>query len=133
VKLIAAKNPEHLPTVVTGDMNSSRATKPSNGAYSVYMHGGLTDPLGNANDTWFATVAGPAEQRIDVNYNSFNGMARTAAYTKYAVGTHVDYILTANVARVAQVRTVVNLNRAGKFIGTFASDHNMLTAYINLH
>ncbi len=133
LKLISAKNPSNLPVVVTGDMNSSRGTKPSNGAYAVYTAGGLIDPLGNADDTWFATTQMGAEQAIDVNYNTFNGQGRTARTTKYSVGTHVDYILTRNVARVAQVQTVVNLDRQGRYIGTFPSDHNLLTAWVHLH
>lgn len=132
LKLISAKNPKGYPVVVTGDMNSSRGTKPSNGAYSVYTAGGLLDPLGNANDTWYATTQMSAEQAIDINYNTFNGQVVKAKTTKYAVGTHVDYILTRNVARVAQVQTVVSLNRQGQYVGTFPSDHNLLTAWVHL-
>lgn len=119
------------PVVVVGDLNSSRATKTTNGAYQAFRAGGLADPLGNADDTWFSSEAGTAEHRIDVEYNSFNGLERRARRTAYNVGTSVDQILVSPDLRVAMRRTVVSLDRDRKFVGTIPSDHNLITATIH--
>lgn len=129
--LIAANNPSNLPVVVTGDMNSSRATKPSNGAYATFTAGGLVDPLGNADATWVPETP-TAEHVIDAAYNTFNNRERLARRTAWPIGTRVDYILVSKNIRVAQTRNVIKLDTARKYVGTFPSDHNLITAAIHL-
>jgi endonuclease/exonuclease/phosphatase family metal-dependent hydrolase len=120
-----------LPVIVVGDLNSSRASTTTNGAYQTLRAGGLIDPLGNADDTWFSSDPGIAEHRIDVEYNAFNALERRARRTAYEVGTSVDQILVSSDLRVAQRQTVVSLDRDRKFVGTIPSDHNMITATIH--
>ncbi|MEA5116736.1 MAG: endonuclease/exonuclease/phosphatase family protein, partial [Propionicimonas sp.] len=130
--LIAKQNTGKLPVVLTGDLNSSRANKPSNGVYREFLERGLVDPLGDADDTWFRITPGIAEHEIGVEYNSFNNLERKARRTAYGVGTHVDYILVSRGVRVAKVQTVVSLDRNGKFKGTIPSDHNLITTTIHV-
>jgi Metal-dependent hydrolase len=119
------------PVVVVGDLNSSRAASTTNGAYQTLRAGGLVDPLGNADDTWFSTDPGIAEHRIDVEYNSFNALERRARRTAYEVGTSVDQIFVSPGLRVAERQTVVSLDRNRKFVGTIPSDHNLITVIIH--
>lgn len=119
------------PVVVVGDLNSSRAASTTNGAYQTFRAGGLVDPLGNADDTWFTSDPGVAEHRIDVEYNSFNALERRARRTAYEVGTSVDQILVSDDLRVAMRQTVVSLDRDRKFVGTIPSDHNLITAELH--
>lgn len=119
------------PVVVVGDLNSSRATTTTNGAYQTLRAGGLIDPLGNADDTWFSSEPATAEHQIDVEYNSFNALERRARRTAYNVGTSVDQILVSDDVRVAIRQTVVSLDRDRKFVGTIPSDHNLIAATMN--
>lgn len=128
--LVSAES-KGLPVVVAGDMNSSRANNP-NGPYLTFTGGGLVDPIGNASDTYISTSRGTAEHRIDLEYNSFNGWARTAKRASYPVGTRVDYFVVSKGLRVAEQRTVVNLDTNGQFIGTIPSDHNLITLTVHL-
>jgi endonuclease/exonuclease/phosphatase family metal-dependent hydrolase len=127
--LIAA-NSKGLPVVVAGDTNSSRANVP-NGPYLTFTGGGLVDPLGNAKDTYISTNPGIAEHRVDLEYNSYNGWSRTAKRPSYPVGTRVDYFVVRGL-RVAEQRTVVNVNANRQFIGTIPSDHNLITLTVHL-
>ncbi len=129
--LIATENTSGHPVVVAGDMNSSRASKPSNAAYTTFTGGGLVDPKGDANAT-YVPARPTAEHVIDAVYNSYNGMERRARRTIWTLGTTVDYIFFSPSVRVGQTRTVVNVDTAGRFIGTIPSDHNMLTASFHL-
>lgn len=128
--LIKAKG-EGLPVVVAGDMNSSRANQPTNGAYLTFSEGGLVDPLGDANLTWPSSTP-VAEHALDREYNAYNNLERRARRTAWLVGTRVDYILVSKNVRVAQARTVVDVDTAGNFVGTIPSDHNLLTTIVHL-
>lgn len=130
VLALIAKNSNGLPVVVGGDINSSRANKP-NGPYNAFVGGGLVDPLGNSQDTYISTNPGIAEHRIDLEYNSYNGFARTAKRASYPVGTRVDYFVVRNL-RVAEQRTVVDVDTSRQFIGTIPSDHNLITLTVHL-
>lgn len=130
--LIAAQNTRKLPVVVAGDLNSSRATYPENGAYRVFTGAGLVDPLGRSQNSLLAGQDATAEHIIDGAYNSFNGFDVTARRTGYPIGTNVDYILVSGAARVAQWRTVVDVDSARRFVGTIPSDHNLITATVHL-
>lgn len=129
--LIKTQNSSGHPVVVAGDMNSSRASKPSNAAYATFTGGGLVDPHGNANATYVPTTPS-TEHMIDAAYNSYNNMERRARRTIWTLGTSVDYIFFSPGIRVALTRTVVNVDGSGHFIGTIPSDHNMLLASFHL-
>jgi endonuclease/exonuclease/phosphatase family metal-dependent hydrolase len=120
-----------LSVIVVGDLNSSRSSATTNGAYQTFRAGGLLDPVGNSDDTWFPSEQPVAEHLIDVAYNSFNALERRARRTAYPVGTSVDQILVSSDLRVAQRQTVVSVDRNRKFVGTIPSDHNMITATIH--
>ena len=126
---IKAKNPSSLPVVLAGDLASSRADNPTNAPYDVITAGGLIDPLGNVKGT-STPVKPTVETRINTNYYSFNGWARTARRTTSQVnGVYVDYILTSPM-RVSEWETVVNVDANNKFIGVIPSDHNLIKATV---
>lgn len=128
--LIKKKNPKKWPVLVMGDLNSSRNNKP-NAPYEVFTKT-LVDPVGNAADTWRPTSPGTAEHRVDLAYNTVNGLETLARRTSYPVGTRLDYILTSKGVRVAVAQTVVNLDTRGQFVGTIGSDHNMVKLIVHL-
>lgn len=124
---IAAKNTAGLPVVLAGDLASSRADNPTNAPYDVLTGGGLIDPLGNVKGV-SAPVNPTVETRINTNYYSFNGWARTARRTTAQLnGVYVDYILTSPM-RVEKWETVVDVDAANRFIGVIPSDHNLIKA-----
>lgn len=133
VSVIKQQNSAGLPVLVTGDLNSSKWTKPSNAPYDVFTNFGLVDPLGN--DYWqdFPSMAATAEKRINANYNSWNGFNTVAPKiaNTAANGSYIDYILTSKM-RVSQWETVVSVDSTGKFVGTIPSDHNMIVATVGL-
>lgn len=126
---IKAKNTASLPVVLAGDLASSRADNPTNAPYEVLTKGGLIDPLGNVKGS-STPVKPTVETRINTNYYSFNGWARTARRTTTQInGVYVDYILTSPM-RVSAWETVVNVDADNKFIGVIPSDHNLLKATV---
>lgn len=118
------------PVVILGDMNSSRSAKPNNGQYRTFVGAGYVDPLDNATGTWKSGANAAAEHLVDAEYSSYNGAERRARLTAFPVGTNADYIYVSPSIRVGTWRTVVNLDRAGSFVGTIPSDHNMLATNI---
>lgn len=126
---IKAKNPDSLPVVLAADLASSRADNPTNAPYEVLTRGGLIDPLGNVKGV-STPVKPTVETRINTNYYSFNGWARTARRTTSQVnGVYVDYILTTPM-RVSEWETVVNVDANNRFVGVIPSDHNLLKATV---
>jgi endonuclease/exonuclease/phosphatase family metal-dependent hydrolase len=132
VGLVAAKNTKKLPVVIAGDFNSNRDASPSNVVYDVLSAAGFKEPLGNTNKSWTVSRQATAEHRVDLDYSTYNGFASYARRAKYANGSDIDYIWHSAQIRVAMTRVVVNVNTAGKFVGTIPSDHNLLTATIHL-
>lgn len=131
VNLINEKNPLRHPVVIAGDFNSSRGTQPSNGPYNVFLRYGFVDPLDNAKASWSTGANAIAESMPGVEYNSANHFERTAARTKFPIGTHVDYILVSKGVGVSQYRMVVDVEN-GEFVGTIPSDHNQVKAVVRL-
>ncbi len=128
LRIIAAKNTGKLPVVLVGDLASSRADEPTNAPYDVLTGGGLVDPLGNVKGTT-QPVNPTVQTRINTNYYSFNGWARTARKTTTQVnGIYNDYILTTPGTGVAEFENVVKVDSAGRFVGVIPSDHNMVRA-----
>ncbi len=128
LRIIAAKNTGKLPVVLVGDLASSRADEPTNAPYDVLTKGGLIDPLGNVKGVT-QPVNPTVQTRINTNYYSFNGWARTARKTTSQVnGIYNDYILTSPGTTVAEFENVVKVDSAGKFVGVIPSDHNMVRA-----
>lgn len=130
--LIAAKNTEQLPVLLAGDLNSSRSTKPSNGPYNVLVNGGMIDPLGNASGSWLGGNSPIAEHVIDLQYNSYNGMERRARRTVWPLGTHVDYLMVSRGVAVPRMQMGLRLDQEGYFLGTIPSDHNLISALVQL-
>ncbi|MGC3953764.1 MAG: fibronectin type III domain-containing protein [Propionicimonas sp.] len=126
---ITAKNTAKLPVILAGDLASSRADNPTNAPYDVLTKAGLIDPLGNVKGV-SAPVKPTVETRINTNYYSFNGWARTARRTTSQVnGVYVDYILTSPM-RVQEWETVVNVDANNRFVGIIPSDHNLIKATV---
>ncbi len=120
------------PTVILGDMNSSRSAQPYNGQYSVFVGAGYVDPIDNAKASWAAGDNAIAETMINAQYNSANHFLRTPPRTKFDVGTHIDYMYVSPGIRVETWRQVMALDEVGNFIGTIPSDHNMIQMQIHL-
>lgn len=120
------------PVIITGDMNSSRAAKPTNGQYDTFTGAGYVDPIANTTSSWAAGSGHTAEHVMDWEYNSANKFAKKAPRTAYPVGTHIDNIYTSRGIRVGTWRQVVTLDTAGNFVGTIPSDHNMFAVNLNL-
>ncbi len=120
------------PTVILGDMNSSRSAQPYNGQYSVFVGAGYIDPIDNAKASWAAGDNAIAETMINAQYNSANHFYRTPPRTKFDVGTHIDYMYVSRGIRVETWRQAMSLDEAGKFIGTIPSDHNMIQMQVHL-
>lgn len=121
-----------LPVLLAGDFNSARTAKPANVPYVAFTGAGFVDPMDNGAASWAAGQKAPAENLLDPEYNSFNGYETKARRTSFPAGTYIDYILTDRRIRVAQFRTVVDLDRKGRFVGTIPSDHNAIVATILL-
>lgn len=120
------------PTVVLGDMNSSRSAQPYNGQYKVFVDAGYIDPIDNAKASWAAGDNALAETMINAPYNSANHFSRTPPRTKFDVGTHIDYMYVSPGVRVETWRQVMSLDAEGNFIGTIPSDHNMIQMQVHL-
>lgn len=120
------------PVMILGDMNSSRAAKPTNGQYVTFTGAGYIDPLDNATGTWTSGANSISEHLLDVQYSSFNNLERKARQTSFPVGTLADYIYVSRDVRVAMWRTVVSLDTSGNFVGTIPSDHNLLATTVHL-
>ncbi|AUZ88969.1 hypothetical protein CVO76_15945 [Arthrobacter agilis] len=133
VRVISEENPEGLPVLMTGDLNSSKWLEPSNAPYDVLIDAGLVDPLGNDYGQEFPSMSATAEHRINANLNSWNGLERIPRGNPNpaANGTYIDYILTSKM-RVAEWETVAALDSAGNYSGVFPSDHNLIVAKVGL-
>lgn len=129
---IKKRNPQNLPVLLTGDLNSHKWTTPRNAPYDVLIAAGYKDPLGNTYASDLPSGAATAEKTVGANYDSFNAFKRLAnARNAWGNGTYLDYIFTSKM-RVVEWRTVVNVDSKGNFIGTIPSDHNMVKATVQL-
>ena len=126
---IAAHNPDRLPTVVVGDFNSHKWTKPSNGPYDIMRSAGFVDPLGNTYRSTTRAAVGAVERRINTRFSSYNDYQRQAPRFGYTNGTYLDYIFTTPM-RVSEWETVVRVDSRGRFVGVIPSDHNMIRATV---
>lgn len=130
---IAAKNVDKLPVIITGDMNSTKWSTPTNAPYDVFTAAGYADPLGNTYAETLPSGAGSAETVINANYGSFNGFNPAPDNIKPvgSYGSHLDYIFTSKM-RVGEWKMALELDATGKYAGIIPSDHNMLTAKVEL-
>ena len=94
LETIKANNPEKLPTIVVGDFNSHKWTKPANGPYDIMRAAGFVDPLGNTYRSTTRGEVGVVEHRINTRYSSYNDYKRQAPRFSYTNGTYLDYIFT---------------------------------------
>ena len=129
---IEAENPDKLPIVLPGDLSSTKLTA-ANPVYNVLTDSGVVvDPLGNTRKQKSAKKA-TAEKLINVKYDTLNDFkAKPTSRKGYALGAHLDYILTSKSIRVLEYKVVLSLKKNGKFSGVIPSDHNMVRASILL-
>lgn len=134
-QVIAEKNTDKLPVLITGDMNSSKWVTPSNAPYDEFTKAGYVDPTGG---TWMTSIASgyaTAEKMINGRYNSFNGfspnLGKTSLTSDRALGSHIDYIFTSKM-RVAEWEQVLNIDSNGILQGDIPSDHNMIMVKVGL-
>ncbi len=134
-KLVALvqKESSGLPVVLAGDLNSSRASSPSNGPYRVITGAGYVDPVRNQEPTLLAGHDLPAEHTVNLEYNSANKLLSRPTRTAWTVGTHIDYVFVSPDVRVATWRMVLDLADDGSFATPAPSDHNMIstTVYVD--
>lgn len=126
---IDANNPRNLPSIVVGDFNSHKWTKPSNGPYNIMKAAGYVDPLGNTYRSTTRAPVGIVERRINTSYSSYNDYRRQPPRFGYTNGTYLDYIFTTRM-RVSEWETVVKVDSRGRFIGVIPSDHNLIRATV---
>jgi endonuclease/exonuclease/phosphatase family metal-dependent hydrolase len=134
---VRRRNDDHLPTLIVGDMNSHKHTRPSNGVYDVLVgQRHYVDPLGN---TWYSTdKAGrraktqTVEKRINTWLSSWNDFQKRAKGDKGRLnGTYLDYIFTTKM-RVTEWETVADVDAKGLFRSAPPSDHNLIRATVQL-
>jgi len=141
VKEVAKRNPDHLPTFITGDMNAHKNTlNPSgqreNPVAKVVVNGyGYVDPLGNASGSTTDTPGATVERRINTPLSSYNDFQREPSpdyFGRRPNGTYIDYIFTSKKVRVLEWENVAHLNAAHDYVGKQASDHNLQRATVVL-
>ena len=134
---VKKRNTTRLPTLIVGDMNSHKNTRPSNGVYDVLVgQRGYVDPLGN---TWHSKdKAGQraktqtVEKRVGTWLSSWNDFQRTAKGDRARLnGTYLDYIFTTKM-RVTEWETVADIKADGTFRTPPPSDHNLIRATVLL-
>lgn len=130
---IKAKNVENLPVIVVGDMNSSKWAVPTNAPYDTFTAAGYLDPIGNTYAETLPSGTGFAESVINANYGTFNGYTAHSTGTKPAgsYGSHIDYIFTSRM-RMPEWKMNLNLDANGDLAGIIPSDHNMISAKVEL-
>jgi len=133
VNLVKANNPDKLPVVIAGDFNTSKRKADHPAVYDTMTTAGYLDPLGNTSDSRYVAKAATAEHRIDVGYASANQYQSYALRSKWLNGYNVDYIWQSSGIRMAMFQTVIDLDATGRFVGTIATDHNMLVATFHLN
>jgi len=127
--VIRNENPQKLPAYVVGDFNSHKRTEPANVPYDLMVKAGFVDPLGNAYWSTYDAPGAIVEKRINTEYSSHNDWMRDAPVKQgWVNGVYIDYIWVTRGIRVPEWETVVKVDKAGRFIGTIPSDHNMLRA-----
>ena len=131
IATIKAKNPDDLPVILVGDLNSHKWTAPSNAPYDVILAGGLHDQLGNTYRSTHTATGATVETRVRTNFATYNGFKRTAPRSAYINGTHLDYIFTTPM-RMSAWENVANLDGSGNFVGVIPSDHNLIQAEVYL-
>ncbi|MDR7086548.1 endonuclease/exonuclease/phosphatase family metal-dependent hydrolase [Aeromicrobium panaciterrae] len=125
-------NANGRPTIIVGDMNTSRTAEPNNGQYKTFTGAGYIDPIDNSVANWFSGENATAEHIVNAQYSSANKLERKALLSSFPNGTHIDYMYTSPSIRVAVWRQVLNLDTTGSFVGTIPSDHNMMQMTIHL-
>lgn len=105
---VNAHNPDHLPVIFAGDLNTTKNSVPDNAPYDIMLAAGYTDPLGN---TYRSTTIGPGatvEKRIRTEYNSYNRWLITPPKSSNPNGSYFDYIFTSGPFRVSEWETAMN-------------------------
>jgi endonuclease/exonuclease/phosphatase family metal-dependent hydrolase len=140
-KEVAKRNPSHLPTFITGDMNAHKNTlnpsgKKDNPVFDVIVGKyGYVDPLGNPSGSTTTTPGATVEHRINTPLSSFNDFIHKASpnyFGRRPNGTYLDYIFTSKKVRVLEWENVAHLDSAHNYIGKQASDHNLQRATVVL-
>lgn len=127
---VNAHNPDHLPVIFAGDLNTTKNSVPDNAPYDIMLAAGYTDPLGN---TYRSTTIGPGatvEKRIRTEYNSYNRWLITPPKSSNPNGSYFDYIFTSGPFRVSEWETAMKLDAAGNFSGVIPSDHHLIRATV---
>lgn len=120
------------PTIIVGDMNTSRTAEPNNGQYETFTGADYVDPIDNDVANWFSGKDAIAEHIVNPQYSSANKLERKALLSSFPNGTHIDYMYTSPGIRVAVWRQILKLDTSGSFVGTIPSDHNMMQMTVHL-
>ncbi len=125
-------NPAKLPVILTGDFSSTKLTHAGNPVYDIITKSGLVrDPLGNTRKKK-SLSSSVVSKVVNVQYDTLNDFRTSPTKRRgYALGAHLDYILTSKSIKVTQYKVVLSLKN-GKFAGVIPSDHNMVTAVVLL-
>lgn len=127
---VVAKNPDHLPAFVTGDLNSTRYQSPTNAPYDEVIARGFVDPIGHTPKSPMVSETSTVEQRVRAHYNSHNNfLRRVSKFAEWQNGSNLDYIFTYSPSgpmRVPLWETVLDIDANDNIVGTIPSDHNMI-------
>lgn len=116
-----------LPTIITGDFNTSKFNKPADSMLPAMNNGGFGDVLGQTYKSY--TVSGQrAVTKTNAWINSYNDCKRSVSGVDPAnIGNNIDWIFASNSLKVPKWKTVAP--RSGSTLTTpIASDHFMITA-----
>jgi len=118
-----------VPTIVTGDFNTSKFNKPADTMLSEMYDQGFGDVLGQTANSYRVSHQ-RAEIRTNAWINSFNDCDRdVGGVDRDDIGNNIDWIFASNNLSVPKWKTVAN--RDGLTLNTpIASDHFMITAKI---
>lgn len=125
-----ANNPDRLPVIFVGDLNSTKTRAPDNAPYDLMRAAGYVDPLGNTYKSTTIAEWATAEKRINAHYNSFNKWQLSPPKSSNPNGTYYDYIFTSGAFRVSEWETAMTLNPDGTYKGVIPSDHHLLRASV---
>jgi endonuclease/exonuclease/phosphatase family metal-dependent hydrolase len=140
-KEVAERNPGHLPTFITGDMNAHKnslnpAGERDNPVYDVLVREyGYVEPLGNRSGSTTGTPGATVEHRINTplsSFNDFESLPDPNYFGRRPNGTYIDYIFTSKRVRVLEWENVAHLDADHHYVGQQASDHNLQRATVVL-
>jgi endonuclease/exonuclease/phosphatase family metal-dependent hydrolase len=116
-----------MPTIVTGDFNTSKWNKPADSMLPAMKDAGMGDVLGQKYRS-YAVSGQRAQDKTDAWINSFNDCNRRVnGVDKDDIGNNIDWIFASNTLTVPKWKTVAHYSGSTLYT-PIASDHFMISA-----